>query len=351
MTLALALLAPASATACDGSSVNLTKAECAAWVAFYDAVIPAPSPPGGGAAPTRAPAASPAAPPPHPPPGPVASRTDPCAAGRSQRVTCSDDGAHVVAIDLGGRGLSGVLPDMAGFAHLEYLMLAFNNLTGPAPAGLNYSAVAGCGFGADGAQESCCFLSSTTSNAYDESADSGVTNRFDCPLPAGAAEHCHAACGAAGLAPAHELALVADDDPPSSLPGGFSDKCRACVPASPKQYPQCDVRKGLYWHGGHVASAFCTDVDLVVFADAVPNHAVFLEEMPKPPGGGPQVADFSVRAWNTQSYGYRIPLEPQYTGVFTNYSGAGALAMMLDGVSMVYSSVPSFRFLAPHLCS
>ena len=317
--------------ACVGFSKDLEKGECAAWLEFYDAVIPAP-PKGPGARvaeafpATAAPAASPAAPPPHPPPGAIANRTDPCNTGHSQRVVCSDDGKHILALDFGGRGLAGVLPSMAGFDHLTYLMLAFNNLTGPAPSGLNYSAVDGCGYGARGAQESCCFLTSTTSNVYDESADSGVTNAFDCPLPAGAAEYCHGTCGAGGATPEHEIASAADDDAPSALPGGFSDKCRQCTPASKAKYPQCDVRKSLAWHGGHVAAAFCTDVDLVVFADAVPNHAVFLEEMPKPPGGGPQVDDFSVRAWNTQSYGYRIPLEPRYTGVFTNYSGAGALA-------------------------
>ena len=265
---AASVAASSAGDACVGFSKDLEKGECAAWLEFYDAVIPAP-PKGPGARvaeafpATAAPAASPAAPPPHPPPGAIANRTDPCNTGHSQRVVCSDDGKHILALDFGGRGLAGVLPSMAGFDHLTYLMLAFNNLTGPAPSGLNYSAVDGCGYGARGAQESCCFLTSTTSNVYDESADSGVTNAFDCPLPAGAAEYCHGTCGAGGATPEHDIASAADDDAPSALPGGFSDKCRQCTPASKATYPQCDVRKSLAWHGGHVAAAFCTDVDLV----------------------------------------------------------------------------------------
>jgi hypothetical protein len=107
------------------------------------------------------------------------------------------------------------------------------------------------------------------------------------------------------------------------------------------------VKRSLLCFKGHISAAYCTDRDLVVFADAIPNHAVRLEEMPKPPGSGPETDDFSVRIWNTQSYAYRVTLKPQFTGQFVNYTGAGAQAMMRNGVSMYPIMSPGVAAIDP----
>jgi hypothetical protein len=253
-----------------------------------------------------------------------------------------DDGSHISGIDLGGRELSGTLPsakELAGLSHLKYLMLSYNKLTGAVPA-LNFSAITGCGFGAK--PNSCCWLSSTVSNVYDEDKDSGVTNKFDCPLPPGAAELCHAQC-TDGEGRVHgykaekshpKISRDTVHEATQKLRSSGDRQCQQCVAADPSRFPQCDVKKSLMWYHGHISHAYCTDSDLVVFADAIPNHRVRLEEMPKPPGSGPQAGDFSVRIWNTQSYAYRIPLRPKLVDEIVNYTGAGALAMTLNGVSM-----------------
>ena len=60
-----------------------------------------------------------------------AARSDPCA---FQHLTiCSDDGVHLLALDLGNRGLSGALPDALGdLTHLTYLQVSRRS---PAPGG------------------------------------------------------------------------------------------------------------------------------------------------------------------------------------------------------------------------
>ena len=219
------------------------------------------------------------------------------------------------------------------FSYRSYLMLAFNALTGPAPSGLNYSKIANCGYGARG--EECCFLTSIVSNVYDESKETGVTNSFDCPLPGGAAEHCHASCvdGASGATA--NVVETAEEESFVRREWAFSEECQQCDSADASVFPQCAVRdSALIWD--HIQAAYCTDEFLVVFADSIPNHAVNLEAMPKPPGAGQKQGDYSVRVWNTQSYAYRIPLRPTFAtdGSITNYSGAGAMAMAANGVSM-----------------
>jgi len=329
---------------CTGQSSNLTNAECQSWLSLYDAIVP-----------EQVDNSKSLAFPPGPPQGP--SRLDPCSVIKF--VQCSADGKHIVGIDLGGRSLTGTLPTadkLSGLAHLSYLMLAFNNLTGAVPA-LDFPSITGCNYGLE---KSCCWLSSTVSNVYDEDVDSGVTNQFACPLPPGAAEHCHAVCtDNEGIQHGYgfDVPLRGNQGSRSSdtmprvrkvTPGYKSKACQQCVPASPKAFPQCDVHKSLLWHHGHISAAYCTDRDLVVFSDAVPNHAVRLEEMPKPPGSGPETGDFSVRIWNSQSYAYRIPLRPKYLpDTIVNYTGAGALAMTLNGVSMYPIMSPGVAAIDP----
>ena len=45
--------------------------------------------------------------------------------------------------------------------------------------------------------------------------------------------------------------------------------CQQCVPASPDEYPQCDV-DNLIWD--HISAAYCTADHLIVWANAMPNH-------------------------------------------------------------------------------
>ena len=262
-------------------------------------------------------------------------------------VSCSTDGRHILGLDFGGRGLKGTMPaaDEWKFPKLQYLMLAFNNITGVVPA-LNFSRITGCGLGIE---EACCYLTSTVSNVYDEEHDSGMTNVFDCPLPPGAAEDCHAVCKDSngtlhgwGIDTGKRLRRLSVDEQLAErirfLPKNVraSSKCQKCVPADPVEFPQCEVHKSLLFVNGHIEAAYCNADYLVVFSNAIPNHQVRLEEMPKPPGAGPQAGDFSVRVWNTQSYAFRVPLRPSYNadGSIKNYTGAGALAMMINGVSM-----------------
>ena len=63
------------------------------------------------------------------------------------------------------------------------------------------------------------------------------------------------------------------------------------------------------------------------------------------------MGDYPVRYWNTQSYTFRVPLKnvtylPNDADV-TNYTGAGALSMMLNGVSM-YGSCCLLPFAQCH---
>ena len=46
--------------------------------------------------------------------------------------------------------------------------------------------------------------------------------------------------------------------------------CQQCVPASPDEYPQCDVDNLLIWD--HISAAYCTADHLIVWANAKPNH-------------------------------------------------------------------------------
>ena len=341
----LALL-PAAAARLGGPCVNesarLAPKDCEAWLRIYDAIV-APMPKNASAAPGM--------------PRDIEigsmARLDPCATPKY--VDCSADGARIVGFDVGGRGLAGPLPAALGdLDDLRYLMVAYNNFSGPLPA-INYSKIRGCGYGT---RDDCCFLSSTVMNAYDQS-DDPRTNAFDCPLPPGAAEHCHAVCVDRATGERHgagvDVAVRGDGrargagSPAKPVEGRA---CQPCAAASKAAYPQCDVGKSLLWHGDHISGAYCTNDSLVVWSDAVPNHDVFLEEVPKPAGSGPPSGDLSarrprpgekrrprrrtpqVRLWNTQSMAYRIPLDPTYSANATDYLGAGALAMTLDALSM-----------------
>jgi len=352
--------AAADSKGCTELSANLPAAECASWQNLYDAITwpAAPKPPPHAVNEEAAPS-----PPPRPqwPP----SRANPC--GSLKYILCTEDGSHILGIDLGGRELGGTLPSadkLSGFSSLSYLMLAYNNFTGALPA-LDYSKITGCGYGYGATGNSCCFLSSTVSNVYDEDKDTGITNQFSCPLPAGAAESCHATCADANgrrhgygidvFPSAHSERAKKDQSADieqrreaAAASSSGTKLCQQCTPASPAKFPQCDVKKSLLWYKGHISNAFCTDKELVVFSNAIPNHAVSLEEMPKPPGAGPQAGDYSVRVWNTQSYAYRIPLVPKYMpDTIVNYTGAGALAMTTNGVSMYPIMSPGVAAIDP----
>merc|ERR1719230_1590080 len=101
------------------------------------------------------------------------------------------------------------------------------------------------------------------------------------------------------------------------------DTCQTCEPADPNEFPQCSSSNK------YGTNSYCTDKDLVIWSQAIPNHQVFLEEIPKPPGSGLPEGDFPfpARYWNTQSFAFRIPLNPVFSSAITNYSGAGALAV------------------------
>ena len=85
----------------------------------------------------------------------------------------------------------------------------------------------------------------------------------------------------------------------------------------PAEFPQCDVSTFLDHHqqqqqqqqhgaggvtndgvlpgGGYYPQvAYCTDSDLVIWSNAIPNHDVYLEEIPKPPGSGLPEGDFPI---------------------------------------------------------
>ena len=291
----------------------------------------------------------------------------------SHLVHCSNDGTHIEELNLGNRGLTGSLPDglVGALPELKFFMVAFNNLTGPVPP-MNFSAISGCGYGL---RDDCCFLTALNRGVFDEATEEGVTNRFACPLPPGAAEHCAGSCvdDAGNLTPppkthrlhitsgeGHDHAHGHDHDHGHEHGHGNGhghghghrdeaeeeteegEDCQPCVPASNSTYPQCDVEQSLnfgnasLWAQGHISAAYCTADALVVWTDAVPNHGVYLEQIPKPPGSGAPEGDFPIpaRFWNTQAFAYRIPLEPELAPDITNYTGAGALAMMVNGVPM-----------------
>ena len=289
-------------------------------------------------------------------------RSDPCSS--LDIVTCSDDGTTISELHLGDRGLTGSLPEsLADLVDLKYLQVAHNSLTGAVPSSLNYSQFQDCGFGSNG--NDCCYFTSLVRGVYDESNETGISNLFDCPLPDGAAELCHAACGdSTAEAPGRSPPLAAmtlsaplaearrllerqrgpshDHDPAPRLrgtnKGRRSSDCRTCTAASNETYPQCDVDTSLLWNGSHISAAYCNDLYLIVWATATPNHDVKLAEIPKPPGSGQETGDFAVRVWNTQAYTYRVPLNPVIADSKTNYSGAGALAMMTNGACVLLAA-------------
>jgi len=95
---------------------------------------------------------------------------------------------------------------------------------------------------------------------------------------------------------------------------------------------------------GGITAAYCNDKYLVVWSDGIPNHEVFLEEIPKPPGtatdqdypGSPGTGDQgALRTWSTKSYAYVIPLNPTLSSNGTTaYTGFGAMAMAVNGMPM-----------------
>ena len=353
-TAASSLSASDRSDSCTGTSAELDTQQCAAWQTIYDTL--------GGSSWTQV--------------GPEI-RSDPCSS--LSLIRCSDDGTSLTELHLGNRGLTGQLPaDAFGqLPDLTYLMLAHNSLSGPLPTSLNYSQFHGCGYGQLG--DECCYFTALVSGVYDTSNETGITNAWDCPLPPDAELLCHAACAASfseaaaatatsssglsgssagkapvlvspragglhlsrrladtvkrfeahqahqnkrgGSRPGHE---VGEESEGSSSGGGggaasgdgTEGDCQVCVPASADEYPQCDVNASLIWD--HISAAYCTDDYLVVWANARPNHQVHLAEIPKPPGSGMETGDYPVRLWNTQSYTYRIPLNPVVAEAKTN---------------------------------
>lgn len=289
-----------SESGCTGWSVKLDPVDCASWQSLYDSTMGDTWNYYNG----------------------TTVRADPCS--QTHMVFCSTDGVRILELNLGNRGLKGQIPPGLKFPSLQYLMLAHNNLTGLVPDDLP--------FPEDCVFPSCCYLNSLARGVFDESAEDGVWNHFDCPLPDGAAEKCNAVCG--GDKPARTASLskyhprIYSMTPKLEDLDESDDTCQTCEPADPNEFPQCSSSNK------YGTNSYCTDKDLVIWSQAIPNHQVFLEEIPKPPGSGLPEGDFPfpARYWNTQSFAFRIPLNPVFSSAITNYSGAGALAVTTTGV-------------------
>lgn len=136
----------------------------------------------------------------------------------------------------------------------------------------------------------CCYLSAAN--------NAGIYTAFDCPLPDGAAEYCHAVCGNSpkpfpppAPPPPRPPAPTPGPPPPVPPPAPPPGSCnQSCTAPSNTTFPVCDVEAGLnfgndtLWRVGGITSAYCNSQYLVVNSDGIPNHEVFLEEIPKPPG-------------------------------------------------------------------
>jgi hypothetical protein len=83
-------------------------------------------------------------------------------------------------LSIGENVLEGALPAFAGLTSLEELYLDCNKYSGTVPAMFGTKKLKTCFLDADPAKKEKC------ATPYD--------NTFDCPLPAGAAENCHAVC-------------------------------------------------------------------------------------------------------------------------------------------------------------
>ena len=194
----------------------------------------------------------------------------------------------------------------------------------------------------------CCY--------FDSTADSGVLNSYTCPLPEGAAFYCNAQCGNTPTPRVVDAIITVPDsdlESPASLVGASMQEAlasltcnSACATPSNVTYPICDVANSLQfgnaslWADGHVA-AYCTEQDLVIWSDGIPNHEVFLEEIPKPPGAPTDQAYASggdgqgvLRTFTHKSYAYRIPLNPAKASSVTYYTGFGAMAAAVNGMPM-----------------
>lgn len=336
---------------CTGNSAKLPASECQAWLDIWDHW-------NLGNIRNR---------------GCAAGRTDPCDSPTCAYCTYEGNDAHISGIDLGDRGLTGSIPvSISKLTRLSYLMLAANDLMGALPS-LNYSQFQSCGGSKyvtqgglqllhpgpqdtpDAAQYrdvwpagECCFMSST--------ADAGIRSQYDCPIPEGAKSYCNAVCGNTKRnysAPDPALrggASVAVDPPPrpSPTPTPSPGACNSdCSTPSNSTYPICDVEKSLnfgnrtLWRVGGITEAYCNDKYLVVWADGIPNHEVYLEEIPKPPGTNTDEAypysgndQGALRTWKKMDYTYVLPLSPELASSVTTYTGFGAMAMAVNGIPM-----------------
>ena len=154
---------------CVGNSSALAPAECAAWQDLYDGI---------GLAGNKG--------------GMAHSRLQPCGSmqGGGGGVTCKD--GHITHIEVFPSEYphhphGGHLPmSLVHLTRLEHLVLFCHGLVGPVPP-LNFSAINnGCAIHDPMGSKDC----------YTENGKifADNPNNFSCPLPAGAAEHCHAKC-------------------------------------------------------------------------------------------------------------------------------------------------------------
>ena len=168
----LAIAFSGARSQCTGSSARLPIAQCAGWLAFFDAT--------GGEGWTQC----------------SDKRQDPCACspGRS----CNDVGTTINSVRLSSTGLNGTLPESIGaWVDIKSFAVDNNQLSGPLPttvsrwtklrdihldgnlfAGaplphLPFEQLQGCGL------DSCCVL-----------IQGGNDNAFQCPWPAGVTSHC-----------------------------------------------------------------------------------------------------------------------------------------------------------------
>ena len=161
--------APRAHSPCVGNSSSLAPLECAAWQDLFDGI---------GLSKNKG--------------GMAGTRREPCGSkqGGGGGVICKD--GHIIHIEVfpdqyPNHPHGGHLPDtLVHLTHLEHLVLFCHGLVGRVPP-LNFSAISnGCAIHDPMGSRDC----------YTENGKifADHPNNFSCPLPPGAAEHCHAKC-------------------------------------------------------------------------------------------------------------------------------------------------------------
>lgn len=123
--------------------------------------------------------------------------------------------------------------------------------------------------------------------------------------------------------------------------------CRTCSQASPAKHPICssNALKSTFVSPSAVQAAFCNDDYLVIHTQGQPNHATYLQGVPRPPGGGdgPYESSCVTRSFVMQSQTFKIPLNYSLLadGMTNTVEGrlptedlpmSGATGVMINGV-------------------